>query len=285
MFWANWLELEKHNDWGVRGKNDAVAALWDQGADGWEKRSQKEEAFAKKQAEALAISKEDTVLDVCCGTGPLTALLAARAKKVTALDFSENMLRFAKEKVQASGLKNVDFIQGNWNHMEPGLDYPKADIAVTRHSPAQGNILKFSRCARKYCYSLWMVQQKQDWSSLFGRSRGRWLKSEREEENWDERPDGRLYGINLHFNLLYELGAHPEIQYVSDSEILRGETWEKLALACFPGRTDEAALEYVKRNAVRQEDGCYLLERTRSISVMGWDPNEIRFDLLEEEIR
>ena len=95
----------------------------------------------------------------------------------------------------------------------------------------------------------------------------------------------RLYGINLHFNLLYELGAHPEIQYVSDSEILRGETWEKLAPACFPGRTAEAALEYVKRNAVRQEDGYYLLERTRSISVMGWDPNEIRFDLLEEEIR
>ena len=81
MFWANWLELEKHNDWGVRGKNDAVAALWDKGADGWEKRSQKEEAFAKKQAEALAISKEDTVLDVCCGTGPLTALLAADVYK------------------------------------------------------------------------------------------------------------------------------------------------------------------------------------------------------------
>ena len=33
MFWTDWRELEKHNDWGVRDKDDATAALWNDGAD------------------------------------------------------------------------------------------------------------------------------------------------------------------------------------------------------------------------------------------------------------
>ena len=64
MFWMDWRELEKHNDWGVRDKDDASAALWNGGAEQWEKRSAQELDFAQRQVDALdRITPETTVLD------------------------------------------------------------------------------------------------------------------------------------------------------------------------------------------------------------------------------
>ncbi len=63
----NWREIEKNNDGGVRNKNDATAQLWNDDAFQWEKRTQREADFARRQVEQLKLSKDDNVLDVCCG--------------------------------------------------------------------------------------------------------------------------------------------------------------------------------------------------------------------------
>lgn len=282
MFWMNWRELEKHNDWGMRKKTDAVAALWNQEADRWEQRTARETEFARRQVEALGLCPEDTVLDVCCGTGPLTLPMAAKVRKVIAFDFNENMLRYVREKAEREGISNIEMAQGNWNTLEPGRDIPMADIAVTRHSPAQGDVLKFSRCARKRCHFLSMVNGGDDLMSFMKARRGRWLKSDKEEENYEERPDGRLYGMNIHFNLLYEAGAHPEVRYVRETKTTGADTLEGLAASLFPHVEPGAVMEYLTAKAVFQ-DGRYTLEQTQAMSVMSWDPNEIRFDLLEQE--
>ncbi|KJS83741.1 MAG: hypothetical protein JM58_12130 [Peptococcaceae bacterium BICA1-8] len=55
-------------------------------------------------------------LDVCCGTGELAfkiAKLVGTTGKITGLDFSENMLAVAKEKLAVSAAKNINFIQGD----------------------------------------------------------------------------------------------------------------------------------------------------------------------------
>lgn len=111
MFWLDWRELEKHNDWGVRDKDDATAALWNDGAEQWEKRSAGEVGFAQKQVDALTrITKETTVLDVCCGTGPLTLPLAKKARQVTAFDFNEKMLDFVRRKAaEAARTTSITF--------------------------------------------------------------------------------------------------------------------------------------------------------------------------------
>lgn len=282
MFWLNWRELERHNDWGVRKKNDAVAALWNQEADRWEQRSAAETDFARRQVEALCLQPEDTVLDICCGTGPLTLPIAAIAQKVTAFDFNDNMLQYVAKKAALAGYSNIDIIQGNWHTMEPGRDCPVADIAVTRHSPAQGDILKFSRCARKRCHSLSMVNGTNDLLSYMKTRKGRWLKSDQESENYDERPDGRLYGMNIHFNLLYEAGAHPEVQYVHETREVAADTLEGLAVNLFPHANPAEMIGFIAAKAAFN-DGRYTLRQTQSICVMSWDPSEIRFDLLKQE--
>ncbi len=55
------------------------------------------------------------VLEIGCGTGKNTGWLAAKAKQVTAVDFSEEMLSKAKQKINAA---HVDFVRAdimdNW---------------------------------------------------------------------------------------------------------------------------------------------------------------------------
>ncbi|KMY44167.1 ubiquinone biosynthesis methyltransferase UbiE [Bacillus sp. FJAT-27916] len=64
----------------------------------------------------MAVKPGDKALDVCCGTADWSIALAEAVGaqgKVCGLDFSENMLKVGKEKVQKYGLKNVELIHGN----------------------------------------------------------------------------------------------------------------------------------------------------------------------------
>lgn len=70
--------------------------------------------------------KPKTVLDLACGTGNLTALLASYGYQVTGLDASPNMLTVARAKMKARGLC-ADFIQKDMRHFQ--LD-PPLDAAV-----------------------------------------------------------------------------------------------------------------------------------------------------------
>lgn len=280
MLWLDWRELEKHNDWGVRGKDDATAALWNESADKWETRSAGELDFAARQVASLDISSDDCVLDVCCGTGSLTIELCRRAKHVTAFDFNENMLDYVRRKASEHHLENIDYLKGNFNTIVPGCDFEPADIAVTRHSPAQSNILKFSRFATKYCYSLWLLTRAKEDFPLPGRKGGRWCKSGNEAENYSERPDGRKYGFNITFNLLYESGANPEITYVDDWKTLTAESIEELAKVYFPNAQTPEILEYVRNGATHDDEGFHI-QKKQTMSIMGWNPQDIDWDRLE----
>jgi demethylmenaquinone methyltransferase/2-methoxy-6-polyprenyl-1,4-benzoquinol methylase len=55
------------------------------------------------------------VLDVCCGTGDVSIAIARTmpGAQVVGLDFSPEMLDVAGRRLEAAGLKNVEFLQGN----------------------------------------------------------------------------------------------------------------------------------------------------------------------------
>jgi ubiquinone/menaquinone biosynthesis C-methylase UbiE len=63
----------------------------------------------------LAVLAFDSCLEMGCGTGKNTGYLAAKAKQVTAVDLSEEMLARARQKIDAP---NVEFVQadilGDW---------------------------------------------------------------------------------------------------------------------------------------------------------------------------
>ncbi|MDD9148656.1 demethylmenaquinone methyltransferase [Sporolactobacillus sp. CQH2019] len=67
-------------------------------------------AWRRKANEMVDAREGEQILDVCCGTGDWTLSLAGAAGpsgKVVGLDFSENMLKVARAKLEMTPLKNV----------------------------------------------------------------------------------------------------------------------------------------------------------------------------------
>lgn len=82
-------------------------------------------------------------LEIGCGTGAFTRLLARRAERVLALDFSPNMIQLARERSQPAHA-NIDFQCQDANIWE----FPKerfdciASIATLHHLPVKSMLLK-----------------------------------------------------------------------------------------------------------------------------------------------
>ena len=278
----DWREIELQNDWGVREKSDAMGQRWDDGAAMWDERWKRDAAFTKRQADALAFEADDTVLDVGCGTGPLAVHVAPRVKKLVAFDFGEHMLETLRSNCRERGIANVETLRGNWYDMEPGREIPMCDVAITRWSPAQGDILKFSRCARRWCWSVSSVEPK--FAEGGAQQPGAyWCRSTVDESlNTTPRPCARKYGFNVHFNLLYDHGANPQVNYLVDEVRTEAPTKEELVekvlgkpSADIPEQAREGVLAMVGRDIAQVDSGLWVHERKHTIAIMGWDPNEI----------
>lgn len=283
--WLDWRAIEQQNDWGLREKSDAMAERWNDGAAMWDARWKNDEEFTRQQAEALTFLPDDTVLDVGCGTGPLTMHIAPRVKQVVAFDYGRDMLRLLEQNAAERGLANVSTLQGNWYALEPGEGLPVCDVAVTRWSPAHGDILKFTRCARRWCWSVNTMQPTFDEGGFS--TGGYWCRSTVDEDlNTSPRPCARKYGFNVHFNLLYDHGVNPTVNYLHKEHVLAALTRDEL-LAKLAGprpdpvkgrpaapRTDPGA--FFAPNIRELDDGSWEFRRRETIVIMGWDPRELQ---------
>ena len=278
----DWREIELQNDWGVREKSPEMAQRWDEGVSLWDERWKKDAVFTKRQADALTFEPDDTVLDVCCGTGPLALHVAPRVKKVIAFDYGEQMLERLRENACERGITNIETLQGDWYGLEPGKGLPICDVAITRWSPAHGDILKFSRCAHRWCWSVASVQPT--FAGDGGQEPGSyWCRSTEDEDmNTSPRPCGRKYGFNVHFNLLYDHGANPTVSYLTDEQRTEAASREELIgkvlgkpATDLPEQARAGALARIERDITQLDKDLWVHCRKHTIVIMGWDPNEI----------
>src|SRR5699024_7399554 len=73
-------------------------------------------AWRKNVMKRMNVQKGSKALDVCTGTGDWAIALSEAVGpegEVTGLDFSNNMLKIAKEKQSNKGIEQLTFIQGN----------------------------------------------------------------------------------------------------------------------------------------------------------------------------
>lgn len=78
------------------------------------KRAKEEVRFIIK---AMKLKKGSEILDLCCGPGRHSILLAKRGFAVTGLDFSKDYISEAKKKAGKSGLK-IDFLRGDMRNIK-----------------------------------------------------------------------------------------------------------------------------------------------------------------------
>ncbi|WP_292463672.1 class I SAM-dependent methyltransferase [Methanolobus sp.] len=78
----------------------------------------------------IGLQPEDRLLEIGCGTGEFSIELSRHCKQVVALDVSEGMLEFAREKAKLRSRSNIEFIKGGFLTFEPA-DEP-FDAVVTQ---------------------------------------------------------------------------------------------------------------------------------------------------------
>lgn len=98
-----------------------IEEFFDQLAPTWDKRNTTSPEELNVLLDKIPLEEGMKVLDVACGTGILTGLLAKRVKtKVVGIDISSNMIEIANQKYK--DIQDVEFIKSDF------LDYPIENI-------------------------------------------------------------------------------------------------------------------------------------------------------------
>lgn len=107
------------------------------------------------------------ILEIGCGTGKFSRLLAGRAEKVLALDLSSQMIRLARESSKL--YPNIDFVRDDaTTHQLPDNQFDCiATLATLHHLPAETILRKIRKALKPsgvfVCLDLY---QRSDWSDL-----------------------------------------------------------------------------------------------------------------------
>jgi ubiquinone/menaquinone biosynthesis C-methylase UbiE len=110
--------------------------LWDGYADEFDDEADHglRDPHVRAEWEALLVSALPAgparIVDLGCGTGSLSVLLAERGNDVSGLDISGNMIQRAREKAALAGV-TVDLVQGDAAH--PPFPEGAFDVVLVRH--------------------------------------------------------------------------------------------------------------------------------------------------------
>ena len=89
-----------------------------------------DEQLTRRISEALGAGRYGRILDVACGPGILSAVLAETAREVVAFDLTPEMLEKARQRCARAGLTNVTFQEGSATDLPFGDN--SFDAVVTR---------------------------------------------------------------------------------------------------------------------------------------------------------
>lgn len=92
----------------------SVAHPWNLAASGYvEYNLDSFTTYARRALELAEVGPTDRIVDVACGPGSLALPAAALAQHVEALDFSEPMLDYLRQRLVSDGIDNVHVTQGD----------------------------------------------------------------------------------------------------------------------------------------------------------------------------
>lgn len=268
---------------------------WDEVANMYNEMTRMEARSTAQAISLLPITGEDSVLDIGCGPGRLIVPLAKIARSVTGVDAFAQMLSFARQNAQNAGLKNVKFLQKSWlDDDAPGV-IGKHDVVIASRSVGLGDIEKLNKIAKKYvvlmCFfesslrEIWQgflqgVAEPKQRLDLSGRQNLSSVRDINEQKRREEaRENDRMFGYNVSFNMLYDMGANPNVHIVQDiyekEFASREEAYEHFRFAGEIPADKELIYRANVDKFLTQTANGWRFERKARSYVMWWDVREI----------
>jgi len=119
-------------------------------------------SYVNQLLQRIDVDSSSTVLDIGCGPGTLTIPLAKRAKSVTALDISSEMLNFVKRNAIEESLSNIVYINKSWEDFIIGEEINRHDIVIVSRSlgglDLREKLLKMNHIAKRAIYLTWIIK-------------------------------------------------------------------------------------------------------------------------------
>lgn len=185
-FWEEvWKEAKKQTISSRRRPQVGAFAYWNAQADKFarwltEEHTKKRVVYITSWLEQQKVfHPEMEVLDIGAGAGAFTLPFARRVKKVVALEPAPAVMAVLREKISAAGLTNVDFLEKEWEKIDPQEDQliKRFDLVFASLVPAIKDpeaVSKMTVCSRQWCFLFdfagWrFTPARQDlWRTLFG---------------------------------------------------------------------------------------------------------------------
>lgn len=238
-----WQQAHKKKSW--QSKN---AEEWDRKASSFARRISTS-TYTDRFLELLKPQPHWSILDVGCGPGTLTIPLAAMVRRLTAFDFSRNMLDILRQEAAAKGLNNITIQHLSWEEDWQSVRIPIHDVAIASRSltvkDLRTALTKLSASAREKVVITDRVKYGPFDPRAFA-AVGRPL---------DAGPD-YIYTVNL----LYQMGYLPTVDYIRLEETLHYSSFEE-AMAGYRwmfrdlNENEEQRLERYVRSIADSEDG------------------------------
>jgi SAM-dependent methyltransferase len=104
---------------------------WDTKADSMNKKVHKS-IYNEQFLKLLNLEGIDSLLDIGCGVGNLSLLLAIKLLKVYSLDYSSRMLELLEENAKEQNIQNIITINKSW--YDPWDEVPNTDLVIASRS-------------------------------------------------------------------------------------------------------------------------------------------------------
>ncbi|PWR71322.1 class I SAM-dependent methyltransferase [Methanospirillum lacunae] len=272
QLWADfWLESTKHN----KNRGSFQSTFWDAMSSRFAKNRspEKEEDRVKTVFDLIRTTGLELngaeVLDIGAGTGSFSIPLAKLGARVTAIDFSEGMLKNLKMRADKENVP-VRIMKKSWDEID--LDKEgfrnSFDLVIGSMTPAVSDPLTFDlmmNASRRVCYYSGWVNRK--WDKAYYDLHKMLFNSEYLEG---------VHGIYLPFMYLYLQGYHPEIVISQDSwknETTIDEMTDVIASHFLGSQIDDPQVKTTIRKYLVQHgtDGKYYEESVTTYAMMVWD--------------
>ncbi len=144
------------------------------------------------------LDPDATVLDIGAGTGAWAALMARRARKVTAVEQSAAMIEVMQETLAAEAITNVEIVRGSWPDVQVAPhDFTLCSHAMYSSPDLPGFIRRMEAVTRRTCFLLMRATTPDG------------LMAEAATRVWGHPYDSTSYAIG--YNVLLQMGIFANV--------------------------------------------------------------------------